>query len=114
MSSTEIIFSPSAERELKKLSKDKQKAVLKTLKVLQDGLSTLEIEKIKGHPRFFRVKAGQDMRIIYHPMTTSRVVILVIRDRKSAYRGLDSLGHKLEATLHSMERSARVALGLPR
>jgi len=107
-----LIFSPAAEREIKKLSKDRQKDVLDALKKLREGSETLEIEKIKGHPSFFRIKAGREMRVIYHPLNATRIVVLVIRDRKEAYRGLDGLHQKLEATLHRMEREARSSLGL--
>jgi mRNA-degrading endonuclease RelE of RelBE toxin-antitoxin system len=110
--STQVIFSPSAERDLKKLTKDRQTDVFNALKKLRDGSETLEIEKIKGHPSFFRIKAGKDMRVIYHPLNAGRVVVLVIRDRKEAYRGMDNLHQKLEATLHRMEREARASLGL--
>lgn len=108
----QLIFSPAAEREIKKLPKDRQKDVFDALKKLRDGSETLEIEKIKGHPSFFRIKAGKDMRVIYHPLNATRTVILVIRDRKEAYRGLGGLHQKLEATLHRMEREARASLGL--
>lgn len=112
MSPSEVIFSPAAERDIKKLSKERQKDVFAALRKLRDGTETLEIEKIKGHPSFFRVKAGRDMRVIYHPLNASRIVVLVIRDRKEAYRGLSHLDKKLEATLHKMEADARTALGL--
>lgn len=81
---TDVILAPAAERELKKLTKDRQKDVLAALKRLRDGSETLEIEKIKGHPSFFRIKAGTEMRVIFHPLTTTRCVVLVIRDRKEA------------------------------
>ncbi|AWC25551.1 Plasmid stabilization system protein [Aminobacter sp. MSH1] len=109
---TQIIFSPSAERDIKRLIKERQKDVMAALKKLRDGSETLEIEKIKGFPSFFRIKAGREMRIIYHPLTTSRIVVLVIRDRKEAYRGLNGLNKKLEATLHKIEAEAKSALGL--
>lgn len=81
------------------------------LRKMRDGSDTLAIEKIKGHPSFFRIK-GRDMRVIYHPLTASRIVVLVIRDRKEAYRGLGGLNNKLEAALHRMEAEAKSSLGL--
>lgn len=112
MASTEIIFAPAAERELKKLTRERQKDVLAALRRLQDGSETLEIEKIKGHPSFFRIKAGSEMRVIYHPLAASRVVVLVIRDRKEAYRGLGDLDGKLQAALHKVENVALRTIGL--
>ncbi|MEE4012085.1 hypothetical protein V1T76_08500, partial [Roseibium sp. FZY0029] len=99
MTTPEVIFAPAAKREIKKLSKDRQKDVIAALKKLQDGSETLVIEKIKGHPSFFRIKAGKDMRVIYHPITATRFVVLVIRDRKNAYQNLGDLGQKLKAAL---------------
>jgi mRNA-degrading endonuclease RelE of RelBE toxin-antitoxin system len=112
MKSTDIIFAPSSERELKKLAKDRQKDVIAALRRLCDGSETLEIEKIKGHPSFFRLKAGRDMRVIYHPLSGTRIVVLVIRDRKEAYRGLGDLGGKLQAALHKAESVALRTLGM--
>ena len=112
MTSTDIIFSPSAERELKKLTTERQKDVIDALRRLRDGSDTLEIEKIKGHPSFFRIKAGAEMRVIYHPLTAMRLVVLVVRDRKEAYRGLGDLGGKLQAALYRAEKVALRSLGL--
>jgi mRNA interferase RelE/StbE len=112
MKPAEIIFSPAAERELKKLTRERQKDVLDALKRLRDSSETLEIEKIKGHPSFFRIKAGTEMRVIFHPLTATRVVVLVIRDRKEAYRGLGSLDGKLQAALHRVQDNAMRSLGL--
>jgi mRNA interferase RelE/StbE len=111
MKPAEIIFSPAAERDLKKLIKERQKDVFDALKRLRDGSETLEIEKIKGHPSFFRIKAGSEMRVIFHPITASRVVVLVVRDRKEAYRGLGGLDGKLQAALHRAEDKAMRSLG---
>jgi mRNA interferase RelE/StbE len=109
---TDVILAPAAERELKKLTKDRQKDVLAALKRLRDGSETLEIEKIKGHPSFFRIKAGTEMRVIFHPLTTTRCVVLVIRDRKEAYRGIGGLDGKLQAALHRVESDALKMLGI--
>lgn len=112
MSSSQIIFAPAAEREIKKLSRERQRDVLAALRKLQNATDTLEIEKIKGYPSFFRIKAGRDMRVIYHHLNATRLVVLVIRDRKEAYRGLNNLNAKLEAALHHVEQEAKSVLGL--
>ena len=111
-STTEVIFAPSAEREVKKLTKERQKDVFASLRRLRDGSGTLEIEKIKGHPSFFRLKAGSEMRVIYHPLMATRIVVLVVRDRKEAYRGLGDLDGKLQAALHRAQHHALQSLGL--
>ena len=110
MSPDEIVFSPSAERELKKLDKTNQDLVFSTLQDWQEGNKEIKLEKLKGYPKFYRMKAGRDLRVIFHPITTSRIVILVIRDRKSAYRGLNSLHRKLETYLQIVEQEAIGAL----
>lgn len=99
----EVVISPSAEREIKKLTKDDQKRIFATLRKLRDGSETLEIEKIKGHPSFFRIKCGKNYRIIYHPMSAERVVVLVVKDRKAAYRNLGDLNAKLQTALQRLQ-----------
>ncbi|MBU4531225.1 MAG: type II toxin-antitoxin system RelE/ParE family toxin [Hoeflea sp.] len=101
MSSTEVVVSPAARREIKKLTKDRQKQTIALLRTLENGSETLMIEKIKGHPSFFRIRRG-DMRVVYHYITRNRVVVLVVRDRKDAYRGLDDLDRKLLAALQAL------------
>jgi len=101
MSSTEVIVSPAAKREIKKLTKDRQKQTIELLRTLETGSDTLMIEKIKGHPSFFRIRRG-DMRVVYHQLTGNRVVVLVVRDRKDAYRGLGDLNRKLLSALQAL------------
>lgn len=109
MTSTEAIISPAAKREIKKLTKERQKQTLKLLRALEDGSETLVIEKIKGHPSFFRVRQG-DMRVVYHHITGSRIVVLVVRDRKDAYRGLNNLDKKLFTALQQLGEQQGAAL----
>lgn len=110
LSPIEIIFSPAAERDIKKLTKDNQKIVMAALRKFSDGSELIDLEKLQGHPDFYRFKAGKDLRVIFHPMAKGRVVLLVIRDRKEAYRGLDALQYKLEAALCRIEEDARAVL----
>ncbi|RWN46111.1 MAG: type II toxin-antitoxin system RelE/ParE family toxin [Mesorhizobium sp.] len=112
MDDLEIVFSPAAGREIRKLTREIQRLVLDTLEKLQQVPRPRGVEKIQGHPDFFRVKAGHDHRIIYHVMRERLLVVLVIRDRKEAYRGLDDLDGKLGAALQSIDEEARVRLGL--
>ena len=101
MSSTEVVIAPAAKREIKKLSKYRQKQTLALLRSLESGSETLAIEKIAGHPSFFRIRRG-DMRVVYHHLTGNRVVVLVARDRKDAYRGLNDLDRKLFTALQEL------------
>ena len=107
MSSTEVIISPAAKREIKKLSRERQKQTIDLLRALESGSETLAIEKIKGFPSFFRIKNG-NMRVVYHHLTGHRVVILVARDRKDAYRGLRDLDRKLLTALQEISEAEAV------
>lgn len=95
MSPKEIIFSPNAEKELKRLQKKDQKFVMGALERFSAGEGKQEVEKIKSQPCFFRLKAG-NFRLIYYPLSSERVVLLLIRDRKNAYRNLGDLEQRLE------------------
>ena len=101
MTSTEIIISPAAKREIKKLSKERQQQTVSLLRALESGSETLVFEKIKGFPSFFRVRNG-NMRVVYHQLTGNRIVILVARDRKDAYRGLHDLDRKLLTAIQEL------------
>lgn len=94
MDPKEIIFSPEAERAIKKLSKQDQKTVWGALKKLRAGDDNLKIEKIKASPAFYRIRAAH-MRVIYYPLSRGRVVLLLIGDRKEIYRKIATLDQKL-------------------
>ena len=106
MSAKEIIFSPNAEREIKKLTKANQKVVWGYLEKMRQGEGKLEIEKIKTQPDFFRLRAAH-MRIIYYPFSAGRVVLLSIRDRKTAYRNLGDLGAKLDSAFKKLKIASK-------
>lgn len=101
MSLTEVIIAPAARREIKKITKDQQRQIISLFRSIENGSDTLSIEKLKGQPSFFRIRSG-NMRVIYHQLTANRIVVLVVRDRKSAYRGLDTLDQKLCTVLHDL------------
>ena len=96
MPELEIVIAPAAERELRKLDKAAFKAVSKLIDQLQTEPRPRGCEKIQGHPGFFRVRAG-DFRVIYYPMTPDRLVVLVVRDRKDAYKINDDLEKRLRS-----------------
>jgi len=100
VSPDEIIFSPRAEREMKKLEKSLQKQVFDLLENWQNG-HPQDIEKIRSQPNFFRIRAG-DLRLIFYPMTKGRCVILMIRDRKSAYKNLGNLSSMLASAVQRL------------
>lgn len=99
MASREVIFSPQAERDIKGLSKQNQKLAISALENWALGKGKSETEKIKSQPDFYRLKAGC-LRLFYYPLSSGRVVVLMIRDRKDAYRNLDALPARLETAMH--------------
>ena len=106
MQPDEIIFSPNAEREVKRLTKNEQKIVLEALKRWRSGDGNVSLEKIRSQPDFYRLKA-KHIRIVYYPLGQKRVVLLLIRDRKDAYRSLDSLPERLSAAMRKLRLVAR-------
>ena len=109
MSPKEVIFGPSAEKEIKKLQRRDQKTVLRYLDRFSVGDGSVDIEKIKSQPNYYRIKAA-DFRLVYYPLSSERVVLLVIRNRKDAYKGLNALDRRLETALMQIDMNARMAL----
>ncbi|MBZ0163413.1 MAG: type II toxin-antitoxin system RelE/ParE family toxin [Notoacmeibacter sp.] len=107
----EIVFAPAAKRELKKLTKDDQRKIVKAIEALPSDPRPRGVEKVKGHPKFYRIKAGGDHRVVYHIIQERLIVILVIRNRKDAYKTVGNLDNKLNAALLEIEEEVRSALG---
>lgn len=98
LSALDIKFSPAARREIKKLSRNVQMKVLDAAEGLGACPRPPGVEKIKGRPEFLRIAIG-DHRVIYTIASARLLVILVIRDRKDAYKGLSDLDKKLAAAV---------------
>jgi mRNA interferase RelE/StbE len=92
--SIEVVIGPSAERELRKLNQVALKVVAKAIDQLEIESRPRGVEKIQGHPGFFRIRAG-DFRVVFYPMSEARTVVLVIADRKNAYRNVGDLEKQL-------------------
>ena len=101
MQPKKIIFAPNAEKEIKKLTKQAQRSVIKTLRKWSSGEGTVEIEKLRSQPDFFRLRAG-NIRVIYYPISGERVVLLLIRDRKHAYKNLGNLPERLDSAMKNL------------
>lgn len=98
MSQKEVIFSPNAEREIKKLSSNHQEFVVSGIESWSSGKTKPEVEKIKSQPDFYRLRLG-NFRVIYYPLGAERVLLLLIRDRKNAYQNLGDLPAKLKSAI---------------
>lgn len=94
MSDHEVVVGKAAEREIRKLPKAAQRVVVKALEKLAGTPRPPGAEKLSGRPAFYRLRAG-DYRIIYAIRAERLVIVLVVRDRKEAYRGLEDLDGKL-------------------
>lgn len=81
-----IVFKPTAQRDLKKLSSKIQKRVLSEIVNLSENPRLPGIEKLTGYEGLFRLRVG-DFRIIFE-IHEDEVVILIVRigDRKEIYR----------------------------
>lgn len=90
----DIVISPSAERDLRKLDRQAMRVVAKAIDQLETESRPRGVEKIQGHPGFFRIRAG-DFRVVFYPMSNARTVVLVVADRKDAYKGVGDLEQKL-------------------
>jgi mRNA interferase RelE/StbE len=102
VASREIVFSPQAERDIKELSKQHQVLVISALEEWALGADRHQTEKIKSQPSFYRLKVGC-LRIFYYPLTQGRVVVLMIKDRKEAYRNLEVLPVKLATAIRRLK-----------
>ncbi|MFH0762506.1 MAG: type II toxin-antitoxin system RelE/ParE family toxin [Candidatus Omnitrophota bacterium] len=83
-----IIISPRAEKELKKLSKINQIALVKKIRSLAQPPIVNE-EKLSGYKNVFRVRVG-DFRIIYKK-SSLEIFIILIGHRKEIYKLLKQL-----------------------
>jgi mRNA interferase RelE/StbE len=95
-----VHVSKSARREIKKLTRQAQIQVVEALDKLAAMPLPPGVEKLQSNPGFFRVRSG-DFRIIYALLSTPShlVVVLVVRDRKDAFKGLEKLDQKLASAL---------------
>jgi len=91
---------PAARRQLKKLPKAAQKSTISAIEKLADDPRPRGVEKIQGYPNFYRIAVGS-FRIIHH-IKGNTVVVVVVRDRKDAYRGLDDLDTKLNGAISEL------------
>lgn len=101
MAPKKIIFSPQAEKEIKALQEGEQKKIFAGLKSWKAGEIRPDIEKIKSQPDFYRLRLGK-FRVIYCPLSSERVVLLLIRDRKDAYQDLGNLRAKLSTAMRKL------------
>ncbi len=97
-----------AQKQIRRLDKKSQKAIVRALERLGSNPRPPKSEKIGGHPPFWRVRAG-DYRIIY-AVENQTVIVLRVRSRKNAYEGLDNLSPQLQIALVELAQNTLEAL----
>ena len=82
-----IIISPRAEKQLRKIAKFDQIAIVQKIRSLVQSNISGE-EKLSGYPHMYRVRVG-NYRIAYRK--TKFIYIILIGHRKDIYRALQDL-----------------------
>ncbi|MEK7550591.1 MAG: type II toxin-antitoxin system RelE/ParE family toxin [Patescibacteria group bacterium] len=83
-----IIFSPLAEKQLKKLSKIAQIGVARKVRSFSEG-NFSNTQKLTGYKNLFRTRVG-NYRIVFRQLSDS-VYIIILGHRKEIYRLLERL-----------------------
>lgn len=86
-----IVISPRAEKELKRIPKIHQIAIVKKIRSLTSSYN-LSKEKLTGYKDIYRVRVGQ-YRIVYRQWV-DEIFIVLIGHRKDIYRLLNQLIRK--------------------
>ena len=77
-----LIFSPFAEKQLKKLPKVAQISIAGKVRGLQEG-RLVNIKKLRGYRNLFRTRVG-NYRIVYR-RSPDAIDIVLVAHRKEAY-----------------------------
>ena len=98
-----VEFSPRANEEFRQLPKHQQKKIAKLVDRLEANPRPAGVEKLKEAPSFWRIRSGKVYRVIYAIFDDERkIIVVVVRHRKDAYRNLESLDlNKLLAMVKS-------------
>lgn len=86
MANFNIIFKDSAEKDLRKISKQYIKNIVSKIQVLTDNPFPHGYTKLSGREEFYRIRSG-DYRIIYTvDLKAKAILICYIRHRKDVYK----------------------------
>lgn len=83
-----VIISPRAEKQLKKITKINQIAIVQKIQNLESVKPQTQ-EKLTGFKNIYRVRVG-DYRIVYQK-TATVIYIILIRHKKDVYKMLKVL-----------------------
>ena len=65
------------------------------------------VEKIKSHPDFYRLRIG-NFRVIYNVRNNRDIIILLVKDRKDAYKNLGDLESMLTQVVQKEQLDEKV------
>ena len=84
----EVRLKPSAQRQLSALGRKDRRRIARTIDALAENPRPRHARKLEGIEELYRVRCG-DYRIIYQIQDQRLLVLVVrIRHRREAYRGL--------------------------
>ncbi len=83
--SINVLITPQAQKQIAKLSKLAQLAVVNKIRALSAGTANLQITKLSGHKDIYRVRVA-DYRIVYQQAGQS-ITIILVKHRRDVYRG---------------------------
>jgi mRNA interferase RelE/StbE len=88
MAPYEIVFQPSVEKDLRKLSVENCDRIMVRLEALASEPFPPQVAKLKGTERLYRIRVG-DYRIIYEVEPEANCILIhYVRHRRDAYRDL--------------------------
>jgi mRNA interferase RelE/StbE len=79
-----VEVAPAASREIRRLSKEFQKRIVKKIEALAVDPRPRDAKKLEGMKDLYRVRAG-DYRIVYQ-IHENRSLVVRVRHRSEAYR----------------------------
>ena len=94
-----VVVGPGAERDIRKLDAKAQRQIVAALDKLSANPRRAGVEKLSQRPNFWRMRSGH-YRIIYTiEDDVRRVLVLLVRHRRDAYRDLNILESRILTAL---------------
>lgn len=84
----EIVFQPSVEKDLRKLSVENSDRILVRIEALANDPFPTQVSKLKGTEGLYRIRVG-DYRIVYAVDPEANCILIhYVRHRRNVYRDL--------------------------
>ena len=85
----QVVITPKAKSNLKKLNKFSQILIIERLKKLEVGIPATGVEKLVGYKNAFRIRVG-NYRVVYR-IIGRKIYVVLIGHRKDVYEKLKRL-----------------------